>query len=194
MFIILLIHSKNLNSLTKFLKFIYQLKIDKTFKLKFYSIQSQQKENFSFFSTLQSPHVNKKSQEQFEYSLYNKKLKINVSQIIKFLTIWKIVKMRMFTDIKVRLEFWVKNDELKNIRLIKLDYDKFKLPFSKKRNKRIDFKFKLAKFISTQKNGKLNYMKKNKKKSLLIFDTTLKRQKNSNLFDKSTVIKTCASY
>ena len=87
MFIILLIHSKNLNSLTKFLKFIYKLKIDKIFKLKFYSIQSQQKKKFSFFSTLQSPHVNKKSQEQFEYSLHNKKLKINVSQIIKFLTV-----------------------------------------------------------------------------------------------------------
>lgn len=87
MFIILLIHSKNLNSLTKFLKFIYKLKIDKIFKLKFYSIQSQQKKNFSFFSALQSPHVNKKSQEQFEYSLHNKKLKINASQIIKFLTV-----------------------------------------------------------------------------------------------------------
>jgi ribosomal protein S10 len=36
---------------------------------------------------LQSPHVNKKSQEQFEYSVHRKKLKIHVSQITKFLTI-----------------------------------------------------------------------------------------------------------
>ena len=201
MFIILLIHSKNSNSLTKFLKFIYKLKIDKTFKLRFYSIQSQQKKNFSFFSTLQSPHVNKKSQEQFEYSLHNKKLKINVSQIIKFLTIWKIVNIKMFTDIKVKLEFWIKNDELKEIRLTKLDYDKFKLPFSKKRNKKINSK--LATFISTRKNGELNYIKKNKEKSSLILYTTLKRKKNSNpfvglkqsnLFGKSTVIKTFTTH
>lgn len=87
MFIILSIHSKNLNSITNFLKFVYKLKINKIFKLKFYIIQSQQKKSFSFFSTLQSPHVNKKSQEQFEYYVQNKKLKIHVSQITKFLII-----------------------------------------------------------------------------------------------------------
>ena len=87
MFIILSIYSKNLNSLTNFLKFLYKFKTNKTFKLKFYTIQSQQNDKFSFFSTLQSPHVNKKSQEQFEYSLHNKRLQIHVSQMIKFLTI-----------------------------------------------------------------------------------------------------------
>ena len=86
MFIILSIHSKNLNSLTNFLKFFYKLKINKTFKVKFDTIQYQQNDKFSFFSALQSPHVNKKSQEQFEYSIHNKRLKINVSQITKFLT------------------------------------------------------------------------------------------------------------
>jgi ribosomal protein S10 len=87
MFIILSIHSKNLNSLTNFLKFFYKLKINKTFKLKYHTIQSQQNKKFSFFSTLQSPHVNKKSQEQFEYSVHNKRLKIHTSQMTKFLTI-----------------------------------------------------------------------------------------------------------
>lgn len=87
MFIIVSIYSKNLNSLTNFLKFFYQLKLNKTFDLKFHVLQSQKRKNFSFFSTLQSPHVNKKSQEQFEYYEHGKKLKIHVSQIIKFLTI-----------------------------------------------------------------------------------------------------------
>lgn len=87
MFIILSIYSKNLNSLTNFLKFFYKLKVNKTFRLKFHTIQSQQQKKFSFFSTLQSPHVNKKSQEQFEYYVHSKKLKIHVSQITKFLTI-----------------------------------------------------------------------------------------------------------
>ena len=87
MFIIIDIYSKNLNSLTNFLKFLYKLKTNKTFKLKFRIQQSQKKKKFSFFSTLQSPHVNKKSQEQFEYSLHSKKIKIYASQITQFLTI-----------------------------------------------------------------------------------------------------------
>ena len=87
MYIILSIYSKNLNSLTNFLKFFYKLKVNKAFKLKFHSIQSQKKSLFSFFSALQSPHVNKKSQEQFEYHMHSKKLKIHVSQITKFLII-----------------------------------------------------------------------------------------------------------
>lgn len=87
MFIIVSIYSKNLNSLTNFLKFFYKLKKNQALKVKFHSIQSQQKKKFSFFSTLQSPHVNKKSQEQFEYHIHRKKLKIRVSQITKFLTI-----------------------------------------------------------------------------------------------------------
>lgn len=87
MFIIVSIYSKNLNSLTNFLKFFYKLQKNQTLKVKFHTIQSQKKKIFSFFSTLQSPHVNKKSQEQFEYSVHRKKLKIHVSQITKFLTI-----------------------------------------------------------------------------------------------------------
>ena len=87
MYIIVSIYSKNLNSLTNFLKFFYKLQKNQTLKVKFHTIQSQKKKKFSFFSTLQSPHVNKKSQEQFEYSVHRKKLKIHVSQITKFLAI-----------------------------------------------------------------------------------------------------------
>lgn len=87
MFIIVSINSKNSISLTNFLKFLYKLKKNKIFKLEFYFLQSQQKKDKSFFSTLQSPHVNKKSQEQFEYRVYSKTLKIHVSQLVKFLTV-----------------------------------------------------------------------------------------------------------
>ena len=86
MLITVSIYSKNLTSLTNFLKFFYKLKKNKTFKLEFYVVQSQKKKSLSFFSTLQSPHVNKKSQEQFEYCVYSKQLKIHVSQLVKFLT------------------------------------------------------------------------------------------------------------
>ena len=87
MFITLSIYSKNLNSLTNFLKFFYKLKTNKVLKLNFFSIQSQKNKKVFFLSVLQSPHVNKKSQEQFNYHIYNKQLKIHVSQIAKFLTI-----------------------------------------------------------------------------------------------------------
>ena len=107
--------------------------MNKSFKLKFHTIQSQQNKKFSFFSTLQSPHVNKKSQEQFEYSVHNKRLKIHVSQITKFLTTWKIVKTTLFSDIKMEIEFWVYNKPFKRIPLNKTDYDKFKLKFLNKK-------------------------------------------------------------
>jgi ribosomal protein S10 len=87
MFIIIYVSSKNLNSLTNFLKFFYKLKKDQALKLEFPSLQSQRKKKFSFFSTLQSPHVNKTSQEQFECQVYSKKLKIRVSQTTKFLAV-----------------------------------------------------------------------------------------------------------
>jgi ribosomal protein S10 len=87
MFIILSIHSKNANSLTNFLKFLYTLNKKNFFKLKFYIKQSKKKENSSFFSVLQSPHVNKKSQEQFECFVYSKQLKIQVCQLTQFLFI-----------------------------------------------------------------------------------------------------------
>lgn len=76
MFIILSIYSKNTNSLTNFLKFFYKLERKKALKLKLYTKQSKIKKNFSFISVLQSPHVNKKSQEQFGYNIYSKQLKI----------------------------------------------------------------------------------------------------------------------
>ena len=87
MFITLSIYSKNSNSLTNFLKFFYKLKVNKILKLKFPPVQSQKNKKVFFFSVLQSPHVNKKSQEQFGYYIYNKQLKIHVSQINKFLVI-----------------------------------------------------------------------------------------------------------
>ena len=87
MLIILSIYSKNLNSLTAFLKFFYKLKLNKTFKLKVYTVQSQNSKKFSFFTVLQSPHVNKRSQEQFGYHLHRNKMKVQVSQLTRFLTI-----------------------------------------------------------------------------------------------------------
>lgn len=85
MYIILSISSKNINSLANFLKLFYNLKKRNLFNPTLYIKQSQKKINFFFISALQSPHVNKKSQEQFEYSIYSKQIKIKISQANKFL-------------------------------------------------------------------------------------------------------------
>ena len=135
MFIILSIYSKNLNSLTAFLKVLYKLRVNKAFKIKFYVVQSQQKKKFSFFSTLRSPHVNKKSQEQFDYHLYRKKLKVEVSQLTKFLTILKIIKMVIFPDLRVKIGFKLNGKPTKVKLLSTIDFNKFKLKFSKKKLK-----------------------------------------------------------
>ena len=127
MFIIVSIYSKNLNSLTNFLKFFYKLKKNQTFRLKFHIIQSQKEKNFAFFSVLQSPHVNKKSQEQFEYYMHSKKLKIHISQVTKFLAIWKVVKTTLFLDVKIKTSFWLQDKAFNGFLLSKTNYDKFKL-------------------------------------------------------------------
>ena len=127
MFITVSIYSTNSNSLTNFLKFFYKFKKNQVLKVKFYSIQSQRKKNFSFFSTLQSPHINKKSQEQFEYEMHTKKLKIRVSQISKFLAIWKAVKTRLFPDIKVKTQFCFRNSALDPVLLTRITSDTFRL-------------------------------------------------------------------
>ena len=115
MFIILSIYSKNLNSLTNFLTFFYKLKINKTLKLKFYSRQTQKKKRKTFFSVLRSPHVNKKSQEQFNYYLYSKKLKVHVTQVTKFLTFWKLIQTVLFSDIKVTTKFWPNKKKINSV-------------------------------------------------------------------------------
>lgn len=127
MFIIISISSKNLNSLTNFLKLFYKLEKNQTLKVKFLSIQSQRKKKFSFFSTLQSPHVNKKSQEQFECYTHSKKLKIRVSQITKFLAVWKTVKTTLFPDIQIKSQFRLKNIALNHTLLPEINLDTFRL-------------------------------------------------------------------
>lgn len=125
MLIILSISSKNLNSLTKFLKFIYLFKTNKNFKLQIVTTQSQRKNKKYFFSVLRSPHVNKKSQEQFEYYFYNKQIKIYVFKIVKFLKFWKLIKTKLFFDIKIKIKFILNTKSFKRTSLIKINSDKF---------------------------------------------------------------------
>lgn len=160
MFIILSISSKNLSSLTTFLKFLYKLKTNKTFRLKFYTTQSQKKKSFSFFSVLQSPHVNKKSQEQFEYTLHCKKLKIYIPHLTKFLTALKIIKTALFLDIRVEIKCWLDNKPFKSYLLNKTNSDKFRL---KLLTKNTSYQNNLDKWKHLKKPLRFIYSHKNKK-------------------------------
>lgn len=131
MFIILSIHSKNTNSLTNFLKFFYKLEKKRILKLRLYTKQYQKKKKNSFFSVLRSPHVNKKSQEQFEYNVYNKKLKVQVYQLNKFLCIWKWIKTKLFFDITITTCFLLKHSATAKFTYEKTDYERFVVPMLK---------------------------------------------------------------
>jgi len=84
MFIILSIYSKNISSLTNFLKFFYKLSTNKKMKLQIFTSQHSKKKEKVFFSVLKSPHVNKSAQEQFEYNLFKKQIKINHTLEVKY--------------------------------------------------------------------------------------------------------------
>lgn len=126
MFIILSIQSKNTNSLMNFLKFFY--KLEKKRILKLYTKQYQKKKKNSFFSVLRSPHVNKKSQEQFEYNIHNKKLKVQVYQLNKFLCMWKWIKTKLFFDVTITVCFLLKRNVITKFTYKKTDYERFLTP------------------------------------------------------------------
>ena len=125
MFILIQIFSKNSNSISNFLKFLYKLKTNKILNLNFTVIQSSQFRKFKKFSVLKSPHVNKKAQEQFEYNVFNKQLKIYVSQLSKFLIIWKTVKSTLFTDVNLTFKFIANQNSSNYTTINKVNSDKF---------------------------------------------------------------------
>ena len=59
--------------------------------------------------------------------MHNKKLKIRVSQITKFLAIWKAVKTTLFPDIKVKTQFCFRNTVLDPILWAKINSDTFRV-------------------------------------------------------------------
>lgn len=125
MFIILSIYSKNSLSLTNFLKFFYKLSTNKKLSLGVFTSQCPVKRKKVFFSVLQSPHVNKTSQEQFEYKLFKKQIKINVFQINKLLVILKILKSKLFLDVNVQLKVVCNESLLRDSFFKKVNPDKF---------------------------------------------------------------------
>jgi ribosomal protein S10 len=125
MFIILSIYSKNSVSLTNFLKFFYKLSMNKGLGLSAFTSQCSVKRKKVFFSVLKSPHVNKTSQEQFEYKLFKKQIKIDVFQINKLLVILKLLKAKLFSDVKIELKFSFHQNSFRKPFLNKINPDQF---------------------------------------------------------------------
>jgi ribosomal protein S10 len=112
---------------------------------------SQQKQKRKIFTTLRSPHVNKTAQEQIEFRLFSKRIKIFSFQILKFLVLIKKIQMKLSPDIEIQIKFVLNNKILKKNKLVSLNPDNYKIDsfFTyKKKNK--DF---------TEKTQILSYLK-----------------------------------
>lgn len=99
------ISSKNKNSILKFSFLIFKkfnFKIGPKVLLKSY-LKSHNKKKI--FTILKSPHVNKKAQEQFEIRVFSQQLSIYTNYDVGFIYFLKNLKLRLFPDIKIKIEF-----------------------------------------------------------------------------------------
>lgn len=103
MFIIIDIYSKNFKSLKNFLLFFNNKNIFHKFKILIIKTDSKKPLKKFIITVLKSPHVNKSAQEQFEFKVYKKRLKLFVPQISMFLIFLKKLKTNLFADIKFKL-------------------------------------------------------------------------------------------
>jgi hypothetical protein len=118
----LILTTKNLNSLKKFLIFFKTNKIFNNIDF----IEQITIKKKKFFTILKSPHVNKKAQEQFEIFFFSKQLKITTTQAFKFLIILKYIKNFIFADIHFKIKFYYKNLKKNKFYKKNFNFDKFK--------------------------------------------------------------------
>lgn len=105
MYLNIIIKSKNNNSLKSFLILFKTLSQNKKLKLNNILTVFHKKRFKKVFTVLKSPHVNKTAQEQFEYILFTKSVKIKSSQILKTLIILKKIQAMSFADIHIKIKF-----------------------------------------------------------------------------------------
>lgn len=105
MFINLKIRSKNKVSLIQFLQFFLLVNGYKNLGLqtdfKFINNLKQKK----IITVLKSPHVNKKSQEQFEFNLKSKQVCLKSKQVFKLIVLIKKLQKVTNFDIKILVKF-----------------------------------------------------------------------------------------
>ena len=114
MFVNLQIKSKNQNSLKKFLKIFLKLNNFKKLKLKNIFKLFLKKNHRTIFTILKSPHVNKVSQEQFEFNISFIQVNLTGSQIFKLLMFLKKIQVITGFDVNINIKF-VLNSKLVNL-------------------------------------------------------------------------------
>ena len=102
MIIYFYIKAKNYHSLKIFSKII----ISKLFKhnikkVKYYPLSKKR----TLMSIIKSPHINKSSQEQFEFRYFHRKISVHSYNFLKTLVIFKKYYSSIFSDIKIKLLF-----------------------------------------------------------------------------------------
>lgn len=117
MLIYLYIKTKNFQSLKQFSKTFFKIFFkNKITKLKYYPLLVKR----TRFSLLKSPHVNKTSQEQFEFRKSNRKIKIHTKYCLKSIFILNLLYNKLFSsDIKIKILFYQNNKNKKSFNLLK---------------------------------------------------------------------------
>jgi ribosomal protein S10 len=120
-FINIIIKSKNKNSLKLFFKAsqrIFRIKKLKCYKK---TVFFQKKRAKKLFTILKSPHVNKTAQEQFQFNLFSRNLRMKAYRISKVLVVLKKLQSVCFADIQIKIKFHI--DPVINSNLWLYDFD-----------------------------------------------------------------------
>ena len=99
MFFYLKASSKDKKVLNNFIKFLSKLEVS-PLALKYFSKQKKRK----FITILNSPHVNKTAQEQFEFRIYNKQFLINSFKPFSFFLLLKKIKNSSFPGLNLEIK------------------------------------------------------------------------------------------
>ena len=142
------IFSKNKQSI----KFFFLI-LNKINQPKFYLFTEYKKQKtlIKKIIILKSPHVNKKAQSHFEYRIFSKILTILSYDSIKFLIFLKKLKIKLFPEIKIKINYYFfnkYNNNLLNFKNYIINSIKFKKNIFQK------LKYKKIKTKNTQLNSK----------------------------------------
>ena len=114
------ISSKKKETLQLFLMFISKLE-NNNLLIKYFPKQKIKK----FITVLKSPHIYKSAQEQFEFRVHTKKLRVSSAQHLKFLYFLKKSQINIFPFINLKIEGIYSRQSQFNIIASKLNPNKF---------------------------------------------------------------------
>lgn len=126
-----IVKSKTKTSMKKFLNTLNKLKI-----LNFSLKNIPKKNNKSFVTVLKSPHINKTSQEQFEFRFYTRKIQIITLKPNLFLYIIKKLQKSAFSNIYIKIETIICEKQLTSLNGLKTEPDNFNFVFFKNYSKK----------------------------------------------------------